>query len=123
MRYRHNWNGMTEIVWSDVMDGNAVRAAERPQEPAREQKVIQMDNFKTNRRKNHKKRRRAIKRYQRAEEVARIRLALQCIVMTVMVTLICLLDGANLQQTTVLMTSIIGCGAVMLLLDDTKNER
>lgn len=123
MRYRHNWNGMTEIVWSDVMDGNAVRAAERPQEPAREQKVIQMDNFKTNRRKNHKKRRRAIKRYQRAEEVARIRLALQCIVMTVMVTLICLLDGANLQQTAVLMTSIIGCGAVMLLLDETKNER
>lgn len=122
MRYRHNWNSMTEIVW-DVMDGNTVRVAERQQEPAREQKVIQMDNFRPKQKKHRKTRRRAIKRYQRAEEVARIRLALQCIVMTVMVTLICLLDGANLQQTTVLMTSIIGCGAVMILLDDTKNER
>lgn len=123
MRYRHNWNGMTEIVWSDVMDGNAVRAAERRTEPAEGQKVIHVDSFRPKQKKCRRRRRKVIKRYQRAEEVARIRLALQCIVMTVMVTLICLLDGADLQQTTVLMTSIIGCGAVMILLDDTKNER
>lgn len=114
---------MTEIVWSDVMDGNAVRAAEMHTAPAREQKVIHVDSFRPKQKKSRRRRRKAIKRYQRAEEVARIRLALQCIVMTVMVTLICLLDGANLQQTAVLMTSIIGCGAVMLLLDETRKER
>ena len=107
---------MTEIIWDEVMEGNTVRKPE----PA---KVIRMENIRTDREKNRTVSRKERRQRERMEEVERARLALQCIVMIVMVTLICLLDGADLQQTAVLMISIIGCGAVMLLLDDTKNER
>ena len=40
MRYRRGWNGMTEIVWDEVMEGNTVR------DPQKQEKVIQMENIR-----------------------------------------------------------------------------
>lgn len=122
MRYKHNWNGMTEVMWEEVMDGNTVRAAEMAQERAERAKVIKVENFtprQTNDRTAHRKRVR-----RRRRRAMTYRLALQCLTMTLLLIMIAMLDGATLIQSAVLMMGIISCSAVMLLLDlDERKEK
>lgn len=121
MRYRRNWNGMTEVVWSEVMDGNAARAQEAAEKNRRGSKVIKVDCFTPrhdeNDRTAHKRR---IRR--RRRRAMTHRLILQCLTMTLLLIMIAMLDGATLIQTAVIMFGIITCSAVMLLLDLDEKE-
>lgn len=116
MRYRKNWNGMTEIVWDEVMEGNTVRTPE---------KVIQMENIRPRKAERQRPAKRSPKKKAAGtdrEDDLKL-LAAQSTVMMAMLIMICLLDGADIPQTIVLMTLIIACSAIMLIISGDEKER
>lgn len=120
MRYRRGWNGMTEIVWDEVMEGNTVR------EPQKREKVIQMENIRP--RKAMRQRQAAGKRSGRRKWIIRkkelllIRLSIQAAAMMTAMIMICMLDAADMLQTIILMPLILGCMAVVLIIGDKKER-
>ena len=117
MRYRRGWNGMTEIVWDEVMDGNTVKTPE----PELREKIIRAENFRP-RQMDPDRIRRDQEYEQRKKEVELIRLTLQAVLLMAIFIMICLIDTAGMFGTVILMALIIGCSALMILLEN-KNER
>ena len=121
MRYRRGWNGMTEIVWTEVMDGTAAKVAETEPEQHRRDLTIHAENFRPRPVNGHTDRLRAAERERREKEVEMIRLTLQAVLLMAIFVMICFIDAAGLFGTAVLMAMIIGCSALMILLE-RKNE-
>lgn len=120
MRYRRNWDGMEEIT----VEGNTARVArvaETKQNARRADVSLHVIPFTPRATEDIRERQRAAKRYQRQKEVELIRLVLQAVLLMAIFVMICFIDTAGLFGTTVLMAGIIGCSALMILLE-RKNE-
>lgn len=115
MRYRRNWNGMTEIF---PIDGNKAQTHQKARD---EPKVIHVDCFAPKAGNGPRERYRAAERYRREKEVELIRLAIQAVMVLLMFVMICMLDAADMIETVILMAGIIGCVGVMILLE-IRNE-
>lgn len=119
MQYRRGWNGTTQIFQEE--DGNTARAIENNYKEETHEKVLQVECFRS-RRMDPDVIRREQEKERRRKEVELIRLMLQAVLLMGIFIMICFMDAADLRQTALLMTLILGCSAVLLIFGDEKRR-
>ena len=106
MRYRRGWNGMTEIVWDEVMP--------EVMPETKCMKQIRMENIRPRR------------RYEpaREERTDFLRLAAESMLVMAVMIMIAMLDAADITQTVGLIITMCACmGAVLLLSEEDEKRR
>ena len=121
MRYRRNWDGMDEVIPTEVMDGNTIRVIETEPEQRTRNVIIHAENFSPRPVNDCTERQRASERDRRRKEVEMIRLTLQAVLLMAIFIMICFIDTTGLFGTAVLMVMIIGFSGLIILLEN-KNE-
>lgn len=121
MRYRRGWNGMDEVIPTEVIDGNTIRVIETEPEQRTRNVIIHAENFRPRPVNNCTERQRAAEKDRRKKEVELIRLTLQAVLLMAIFIMVFFIDATGIFGTIVLLAGIITCSGLMILLEKEEH--